>query len=61
MWGESAGGHLASMIALTGDRPDLAGDVGILGASDEVQAAVSWYGPGNLLSTTLHPAFGLGR
>lgn len=50
VWGESAGGHLASLLALTGDDPGLAGDVGILGVSDAVQSAVIWYGPSNLLS-----------
>ncbi|MBW6437220.1 alpha/beta hydrolase [Actinoplanes hulinensis] len=49
-WGESAGGHLASMLALTGDDPTLVGDVGILGVSDAIQSAIIWYGPGNLLS-----------
>jgi len=49
-WGESAGGHLASLVALTGDDPALRGDLGVLGASDAVQAAVVWYGPSNLLS-----------
>ncbi|WIM98492.1 alpha/beta hydrolase [Actinoplanes oblitus] len=52
VWGESAGGHLASLVALTGDDPDpaLAGRNGILGVSDAVQSAVLWYAPGNLLS-----------
>jgi acetyl esterase/lipase len=50
VWGESAGGHLASLIALTGDDPSLAGTAGILGVSDAVRAAVVWYGPGNLLT-----------
>jgi acetyl esterase/lipase len=49
-WGESAGGHLATLVALTGKDPDLAGDVGVLDQSDSVAAAVSWYGPANLLS-----------
>ena len=49
-WGESAGGYLASLVALTGDDPALRGDLGVLGASDAVQAAVVWYGPSNLLS-----------
>ncbi len=50
VWGESAGGHLASMVALTGDDPALAGDEGVIGVSDAVQAAVVWYGAGNLLT-----------
>ncbi|GAA4600821.1 acetyl esterase/lipase [Actinoplanes octamycinicus] len=52
VWGESAGGHLAALIALTGDDPDpaLAGRNGILGVSDAVQSAVVWYGPSDLLT-----------
>ncbi|WP_406102254.1 alpha/beta hydrolase [Streptomyces sp. NBC_01003] len=37
VWGESAGGHLASLLALTHDEPPLAG-------------AVVWYGPADLTS-----------
>ncbi|MFI1990699.1 alpha/beta hydrolase fold domain-containing protein [Actinoplanes sp. NPDC020271] len=50
VWGESAGGHLASLVALTGDDPDpvLAGRDGVRGVSDAVQSAVVWYGPANL-------------
>ncbi|BBH67513.1 hypothetical protein ACTI_41980 [Actinoplanes sp. OR16] len=50
VWGESAGGHLATLLALTGKDPELAGDVGVLDQSDSVAAAVVWYGPSNLLS-----------
>ncbi|GAA2142808.1 alpha/beta hydrolase [Actinomadura napierensis] len=35
VWGESAGGHLASLLALTSDEP-------------RVAAAVVWYGPADL-------------
>lgn len=45
-WGESAGGHLASLLALTGDRAD--GPVPPGGVSDAVQAALVWYGPADL-------------
>ncbi|MFI5663492.1 alpha/beta hydrolase fold domain-containing protein [Streptomyces sp. NPDC051684] len=38
VWGESAGGHLASLLALTHDGPRLAG-------------AVVWYGPADLTVT----------
>ncbi|BCJ45863.1 hypothetical protein GCM10010168_57170 [Actinoplanes ianthinogenes] len=59
VWGESAGGHLASLIALTGDDPDpaLAGRNGIRGVSDAVQSAVVWYGPSNLptMAAQNHP------
>ncbi|MFG1866768.1 alpha/beta hydrolase fold domain-containing protein [Micromonospora arborensis] len=40
VWGESAGGHLASMVALTGDDQD----------DSRVGAAVCWYAPSNLLT-----------
>ncbi|MFF3497117.1 alpha/beta hydrolase fold domain-containing protein [Streptomyces sp. NPDC002795] len=42
VWGESAGGHLASLLALTHHEPRLAG-------------AVIWYGPADL--TTPRPPF----
>jgi acetyl esterase/lipase len=50
VWGESAGGHLAALLALTGGAPALAGTEGIPDASDAVQAGVLWYAPTNLLS-----------
>jgi acetyl esterase/lipase len=40
LWGESAGGHLAAMAALTGQHSD----------DSHVQAAVCWYAPSNLAS-----------
>jgi acetyl esterase/lipase len=50
-WGESAGGHLAMLAGLTGDRPDLEGSIGEhLGQSSAVSGVIDWYGPMNLLS-----------
>ena len=50
-WGESAGGHLAMLAGLTGDRPDLEGSIGEhLGQSSAVCGVIDWYGPMNLLS-----------
>jgi len=50
-WGESAGGHLAVLAGLTGDRSELEGDVGdFVGESSAVGGAIDWYGPMNLLS-----------
>lgn len=50
-WGESAGGHLAVLAGLTGNRVDLEGDVGDhIGQSSAVCGVVDWYGPMNLLS-----------
>ena len=50
IWGESAGGHLAALVALTGHRPDLEGDLGVVGPSSRVDAVVDWYGPADLQS-----------
>ncbi|MCW4386226.1 family 1 glycosylhydrolase [Salinibacterium sp. SYSU T00001] len=43
VWGESAGGHLASLLALV-DDPALEGGEGLTGPSSHLSAAVSWYG-----------------
>lgn len=47
-WGESAGGHLACLLATTGSRRELEGGHGATDASSEVAAAISWYGPTDL-------------
>jgi acetyl esterase/lipase len=47
-WGESAGGHLAELLGLTGDDAGLEGDVGIVGTSSRVCAVVAWYAPSDL-------------
>ena len=46
--GESAGGHLAAMVALTGDQPEWEGQIGVAGQSSAVQAAINWYGATDL-------------
>ncbi|WP_433124414.1 alpha/beta hydrolase fold domain-containing protein [Micromonospora sp. CA-240977] len=48
VWGESAGGHLASLVALTGVDQD----------DSRVDAAVCWYAPANLLTmqSQAHPS-----
>jgi acetyl esterase/lipase len=46
--GESAGGHLAALVGLTGDRTDLEGTHGVVGESSAVDAVVDWYGPADL-------------
>ncbi len=46
--GESAGGHLACMLALVNNVQDLEGNVGEVGISSAVQAAINWYGPTDL-------------
>jgi acetyl esterase/lipase len=57
-WGESAGGHLAMLAALTGDHAQLEGSVGDhLDQSSAVCGVIDWYGPMNLLSVgSQHPA-----
>ncbi|MDQ3372718.1 MAG: alpha/beta hydrolase [Acidobacteriota bacterium] len=45
-WGQSAGGHLASLIETSNDVTDLEGTLGgNLQHSSRVQAVVDWYGP----------------
>jgi acetyl esterase/lipase len=48
-WGESAGGHLAELLGLTGDDAALEGEVGIVGTSSRVSAVVAWYAPSDLV------------
>lgn len=48
-WGHSAGGHLATMLALTNDEPAFEGTVGSsLNTSSRVDAAVDFAGPSDL-------------
>ncbi len=49
VWGESAGGHLASLLGLTAGDPSLEGDVGVTGPSSEVLAVAAWYAPSDLV------------
>jgi acetyl esterase/lipase len=46
-WGESAGGHLAELLALATD-PALEGDVGVTGPSSAVIAVAAWYAPSDI-------------
>lgn len=54
VWGESAGGHLAALLALV-DDPTLEGGEGVTGPSSSVSAIVDFYGVSDV--DTL-PAFG---
>ena len=47
-WGESAGGHLAALLGLTGTREDLEGGLGVQGHSSSVGAVVDFYGVASL-------------
>jgi acetyl esterase/lipase len=47
-WGESAGGHLAELLGLTGDDASLEGEEGLTGPSSAVSAVVAWYSPSDL-------------
>ncbi len=48
--GDSAGGHLAAMVGLTGHRKELEGDVGEVEGSSAVQAVIDWFGPADFLN-----------
>ncbi|MDQ0770942.1 acetyl esterase/lipase [Pseudarthrobacter defluvii] len=50
-WGDSAGGHLASLLGLTAGAADFAGPVGGQGSEvdDQVAGVVAWYPPTDLL------------
>ena len=43
-WGESAGGHLAALVGLTGGQPEWAGEEGVQGGDTTVLGVVDWYG-----------------
>jgi acetyl esterase/lipase len=47
-WGESAGGHLAALLGVTGSREDLEGGLGVQGHSSAVSAVVDFYGVSSL-------------
>ncbi|OAE00476.1 alpha/beta hydrolase [Arthrobacter sp. OY3WO11] len=48
-WGESAGGHLAALLGLTGIREDLDGGLGAQGHASGVSAVVDFYGVSSLV------------
>ncbi|MGJ8724094.1 MAG: alpha/beta fold hydrolase [Roseibacillus sp.] len=50
VWGSSAGGHLASLIATSGNVEELEGDIGTTGVSSSVQAGVMYFGPTDLVA-----------
>ena len=55
--GNSAGGHLAAMISIGADRPEIEGEVGgNLGYSSGVKAAALFYPPGDMWDAVLSSA-----
>ncbi|HEV7189533.1 MAG TPA: alpha/beta hydrolase [Blastococcus sp.] len=53
--GESAGGHIAALVGLTGHRPDLEGSHGVIGPSSAVDVVVDWYGLADLSTMPRRP------
>lgn len=49
VWGESAGGHLASLLGAAGDVSEFEGSSGFPEYSSKVQAVCSWYAPYDML------------
>ncbi|WP_257234559.1 alpha/beta hydrolase [Streptomyces sp. JV178] len=54
LMGDSSGGWVTAMAAVTGDIPHLEGDVGTPGPSSAVQAAVPFYPPTDFLQMDAH-------
>jgi acetyl esterase/lipase len=55
--GASAGGHLALLLGMTGDDPELGGELGEhLEESDAVSCVVNFFGPANLVSVAKQPS-----
>ena len=50
VWGGSAGGHLVSMLGVSGDVKELEGQGGSPGQSSRVSCVVSFCGPANFLA-----------
>ena len=46
--GDSAGGHLVSMLGLTNDNPEFEGDEGTSGVSSSIQGVADYFGPSDL-------------
>jgi acetyl esterase/lipase len=46
--GESAGGHIAALVAFAAGRPELQGALGVRGPGTEVSALVDWFGVSDL-------------
>jgi acetyl esterase/lipase len=53
-WGESSGGHLASLLGVAGNVAALEGDLGNTNESSQVQAVVDFFGPTDFLQAQAH-------
>ena len=53
-WGESSGGHLASLLGAAGGVKELEGDGGSADQSSRVQAVVDFFGPSDFLQMESH-------
>ncbi|BDI33694.1 hypothetical protein CCAX7_57450 [Capsulimonas corticalis] len=53
VWGDSAGGHLVSLLGLTPKVKHLEGDGGWRKQSSAVQAVVDWYGPSDIVPSSM--------
>jgi acetyl esterase/lipase len=53
-WGDSAGGHLASLLGTAGD--DVEWELGPPAESSRVQAVIDWYGRADLTRVCMDPA-----
>ncbi len=57
VWGMSAGGHLALMLGVSGDVPELEGDIGpYKGVSSKIAAVVNFFGVSELLAIIGQPS-----
>lgn len=50
LWGGSAGGQLALLVALTAGRPEFGQPIGVPGPDTPVRAVVDFFGPTDMLS-----------
>jgi acetyl esterase/lipase len=53
-WGESSGGHLASLLGVAGSVAGLEGDAGNTNQSSQVQGVVDFFGPTDFLQAQAH-------
>jgi acetyl esterase/lipase len=54
-WGDSAGGHLASLLGTAGDVPEW--ELGLLSVSSRVQVVINWYGRADLTRVSADPTW----